>query len=109
LKALPVLLLIAGGEKVQAARALLRSGVINGLIIDGDAAEALGRDRRVAAPGRQRLISATSRKNAASLPLHGANENARRAHQPAELSEEFGAGEAIRTPDPNLGKVVLYP
>jgi hypothetical protein len=22
---------------------------------------------------------------------------------------EFGAGEAIRTPDPNLGKVVLYP
>ncbi|RVG34068.1 sugar-binding transcriptional regulator [Sinorhizobium meliloti] len=41
LKALPVLLLIAGGEKVQAARALLRSGVINGLIIDGDAAEAL--------------------------------------------------------------------
>ncbi|MDW9639222.1 sugar-binding transcriptional regulator [Sinorhizobium meliloti] len=41
LKALPVLLLIAGEEKVQAARALLRSGVINGLIIDGDAAEAL--------------------------------------------------------------------
>ena len=23
--------------------------------------------------------------------------------------EENGAGEAIRTPDPNLGKVVLYP
>jgi hypothetical protein len=23
--------------------------------------------------------------------------------------EETGAGEAIRTPDPNLGKVVLYP
>ena len=23
--------------------------------------------------------------------------------------EEKGAGEAIRTPDPNLGKVVLYP
>ena len=23
--------------------------------------------------------------------------------------ENFGAGEAIRTPDPNLGKVVLYP
>ncbi len=22
---------------------------------------------------------------------------------------EYGAGEAIRTPDPNLGKVVLYP
>ncbi len=22
---------------------------------------------------------------------------------------EIGAGEAIRTPDPNLGKVVLYP
>ncbi|MQV85490.1 sugar-binding transcriptional regulator [Sinorhizobium medicae] len=41
LKALPVLLLIAGLEKIQAARALLRSGVVNGLIIDGDAAEAL--------------------------------------------------------------------
>ena len=25
------------------------------------------------------------------------------------LFEENGAGEAIRTPDPNLGKVVLYP
>jgi hypothetical protein len=23
--------------------------------------------------------------------------------------KETGAGEAIRTPDPNLGKVVLYP
>jgi hypothetical protein len=22
---------------------------------------------------------------------------------------DFGAGEGIRTPDPNLGKVVLYP
>ena len=25
------------------------------------------------------------------------------------LLEKNGAGEAIRTPDPNLGKVVLYP
>ncbi len=25
------------------------------------------------------------------------------------FSKKFGAGEAIRTPDPNLGKVVLYP
>lgn len=41
LKAMPVLLLIAGREKIQAARALLRSGVVNGLIIDGDAAETL--------------------------------------------------------------------
>ena len=24
-------------------------------------------------------------------------------------TERFGAGEAIRTPDPDLGKVVLYP
>jgi hypothetical protein len=23
--------------------------------------------------------------------------------------EDIGAGEAIRTPDPNLGKVMLYP
>ena len=27
----------------------------------------------------------------------------------AVVFEENGAGEAIRTPDPNLGKVVLYP
>ena len=26
-----------------------------------------------------------------------------------EISSEIGAGEGIRTPDPNLGKVVLYP
>jgi hypothetical protein len=26
-----------------------------------------------------------------------------------DLFGRFGAGEAIRTPDPNLGKVVLYP
>jgi hypothetical protein len=25
------------------------------------------------------------------------------------VSDEFGAGEGIRTLDPNLGKVVLYP
>jgi hypothetical protein len=25
------------------------------------------------------------------------------------MQEKFGAGEAIRTPDPNLGKVMLYP
>lgn len=41
LKALPVILLIAGQEKAQAARALLRSGIVRGLIIDGDAAEAV--------------------------------------------------------------------
>ncbi|OLP54779.1 DNA-binding transcriptional regulator [Rhizobium rhizosphaerae] len=45
LKRLKVILLIAGEEKAQAARALLRSGMVSGLIIDGDAAlrlEALG-------------------------------------------------------------------
>lgn len=41
LKALPVILLIAGQEKAEAAKALLRSGIVNGLVIDGDAAEAL--------------------------------------------------------------------
>lgn len=41
LKVLPVTLLIAGQEKAQAAKALLRSGIVNGLVIDGDAAEAL--------------------------------------------------------------------
>jgi DNA-binding transcriptional regulator LsrR (DeoR family) len=37
----PVVLLIAGREKLAAATALLRSGLVNGLIIDGDAAVAL--------------------------------------------------------------------
>jgi DNA-binding transcriptional regulator LsrR (DeoR family) len=41
LKMLPVILLIAGQEKAHAAKALLRSGIVNGLIIDGDAAEAV--------------------------------------------------------------------
>lgn len=38
---IPVILLIAGQEKSAAAKGLLKSGVVNGLIIDGDAAEAL--------------------------------------------------------------------
>ncbi len=29
--------------------------------------------------------------------------------QRAEYFESFGAGDGIRTHDPNLGKVVLYP
>ena len=29
--------------------------------------------------------------------------------QRIEMNWKFGAGEGIRTPDPNLGKVVLYP
>jgi len=41
LKALPVILLIAGQEKAHAAKALLHSGIVNGLIIDGDAAAAV--------------------------------------------------------------------
>lgn len=38
---IPVILLIAGQDKSLAARGLLRSGIVNGLIIDGDAAETL--------------------------------------------------------------------
>lgn len=41
LRKLQVILLIAGQEKAQAARALLNSGIVKGLIIDGDAAETL--------------------------------------------------------------------
>lgn len=41
LKQMPVILLIAGQDKASAAKGLLKSGIINGLIIDGDAAEAL--------------------------------------------------------------------
>ncbi|GAA5542114.1 Transcriptional regulator [Ochrobactrum soli] len=41
LKKVQVVLLIAGQEKALAAKALLKSGIVNGLIIDGDAAVAL--------------------------------------------------------------------
>ncbi|EXL05007.1 MULTISPECIES: sugar-binding transcriptional regulator [Brucella] len=41
LKKVQVVLLIAGQEKAAAAKALLKSGIVNGLIIDGDAAIAL--------------------------------------------------------------------
>ncbi|EMG52196.1 DeoR family transcriptional regulator [Ochrobactrum sp. CDB2] len=41
LQKIQVVLLIAGQEKAVAAKALLKSGIVNGLIIDGDAAEAL--------------------------------------------------------------------
>ena len=41
LKLPSVILLIAGQDKVVAASGLLKSGIVNGLIIDGDAAEAL--------------------------------------------------------------------
>ncbi|KAB2665320.1 sugar-binding transcriptional regulator [Brucella tritici] len=41
LQKVQVVLLIAGQEKAIATRALLKSGIVNGLIIDGDAAEAL--------------------------------------------------------------------
>ena len=41
LQKVQVVLLIAGQEKAVAAKALLKSGIVNGLIIDGDAAEAL--------------------------------------------------------------------
>ena len=41
LKKVFVVLLVAGQEKAAAASALLKSGIINGLIIDGDAAECL--------------------------------------------------------------------
>ena len=33
----------------------------------------------------------------------------RMARDPIEVLEETGAGEGIRTLDPDLGKVVLYP
>lgn len=41
LKNLKVILLVAGQDKAIAARALLRSGVVTGLIVDGDAAGTL--------------------------------------------------------------------
>lgn len=37
LRKMPVVLLVAGYEKIEAAKALLKSGIVNGLIIDGDA------------------------------------------------------------------------
>jgi DNA-binding transcriptional regulator LsrR (DeoR family) len=50
LAALRVILLIAGSQKVDAAHALLLSGIVNGLIIDGDSAEILNAGDR---PGRK--------------------------------------------------------
>jgi len=41
LQSIPVIVLIAGQEKTRAADGLLKSGIINGLIIDGDTAQAL--------------------------------------------------------------------
>lgn len=46
LRKLPVVLMVGGIEKIAAAAALLRSGIVNGLIIDGDTALAL--DNRIA-------------------------------------------------------------
>jgi len=43
LQSIPVILLIAGQEKTRAADAMLKSGIINGLIIDGDTALTLSR------------------------------------------------------------------
>lgn len=41
LKKIPVVLLVAGQEKTAATQALLKSGIINGLIIDGDTTASL--------------------------------------------------------------------
>jgi len=41
MKSIPVILLIAGQDKLRAADGVLKSGLINGLIIDGDTAQAL--------------------------------------------------------------------
>lgn len=38
-----------------------------------------------------------------------ADDQLKRQRAPGRTREEIGAGEAIRTLDPNLGKVVLYP
>ncbi|MEO3434057.1 sugar-binding domain-containing protein [Inquilinus sp. CAU 1745] len=51
LRELPVVLMVGGIEKIAAAAALLQSGIVNGLIIDGDTALALG-DRIAAAEDR---------------------------------------------------------
>ncbi|EBA15655.1 hypothetical protein RSK20926_15596 [Roseobacter sp. SK209-2-6] len=37
------------------------------------------------------------------------NQKAAVAMRATAFSDPDGAGEAIRTPDPNLGKVMLYP
>ena len=47
-------------------------------------------------------IAATNRKFARRTASYGTPNK-------ILIVKENGAGEAIRTPDPNLGKVVLYP
>ncbi len=40
---------------------------------------------------------------------HGQGGYSNKKNLPSEEVFFIGAGEAIRTPDPNLGKVMLYP
>ena len=74
---------------------------------------------------KNRYLSYRTRRNMAQLPRAGANcellprllPEAQTQQRPPRgdltnypyLHRKTGAGEAIRTPDPNLGKVVLYP
>jgi hypothetical protein len=51
-------------------------------------------------PARYRTVARTAKRAASAL---------KRCNNYIQYRREIGAGEAIRTLDPNLGKVVLYP
>jgi hypothetical protein len=56
-------------------------------------------------------ISVTDRRAIETdpLPMRGGLESEKTAENRGFSRRKTGAGEAIRTLDPNLGKVVLYP
>jgi hypothetical protein len=57
------------------------------------------------------LISILLKLRCASYVLANSMGNASNGfgHKSFKCKKKIGAGEAIRTPDPNLGKVMLYP
>ena len=71
-----------------------------------------GSRRRAAAPAQGKTFPSFNRKSVVTRwspkPKTEMSPNSE-PMQSIEFWEENGAGEAIRTPDPNLGKVVLYP
>ena len=59
--------------------------------------------------GRQQSGSQKSGSQQSGSQQTGATKKAADADASSGLFDPNGAGEAIRTPDPNLGKVMLYP
>ena len=67
----------------------------------------LDRDERRSSTAREQLVIV--RLERLSKTVGNAKAASRRPLLKLQIYREIGAGEAIRTLDPNLGKVVLYP